>query len=1145
MKSTKKQMAHAPFLLLLVLFVLFDILTVFPLPVSAADSDYIFSSGAVLLDSSYTGKNILIQNGVFSVTVTGATDINIIFDGVTMDRRYASDTNGTVSGLYQVAGVLGWGSGGSYYAQTCPLLITGNSNVTVAFRGENYFYAGTNRCRVYSNDSYSKAKNGGGFAGIQVDAGSALTIAPSSGTIHAYGAFYVEGSNAENSSYGYSAPDGTTQNALAGGAGIGGGAAWNTTSSASQTYTAGTPGTIVINGGTVYAHGGHQAAGIGGGLNSAATATSITVNGGTVYAYGGRWAAGIGDGDSLQNDWTEKFTDTYHIVLNGGTVNAVGGVACPGIGTTDELSSGQSRSGTSGMEISLNGGKIISRSGYPDGFDPAGTGGYSGADAAAAIGAGNKSNMEFNSISVASSAEVIASGFGHYSITENGTDYTAVPTVNIDSDGYMFLGRFSELASSSERIFDLFEAQRFDVEIDGRIFQYAKYATQPSDGSTGEIYYYCPEAPEGKWLMKAEADGSIENASLVVLDSVAALEIETENLALTLWVDENSGRINEVAAPMHFRSIALSLPNPMEHGGIYALRVPTDSMYGYTGSMPLPKSGYAVITIDAREQGTLAGELVYPSKLNIRVDSVSETLIDLDVYRDGAYTDGRDGLIGDDFMVNVFAYTVYIEPDDETAHLYARYPVLDHVAVTLESFGMTAAQTEDGAECVVSGAVDMTGIREKTVRLKKTDSVTVDGKTVTLNSIVYKVTIVRKSVYRIELSRMDKVYDGNPVAPSIRRLYSADTGEDYLPGAEVQTPVEYTYYREESGWTLLGSRAPKEAGTYKVSAVIHADTYVAEAETDFTISRRPLSVSRIQNYLTYVSAAEYASWTAPHFLTNPGTLFLANVVGADEVSALAAQAFYHDISIGYGIEKITLTGVTLGGADADNYEIAETQTVFGQISYSLDGAIFRRKPGYPWDKFYPVDSLLPVNADTADYHSPSDDGVYNMHCDYVYARTANRGTDQSVYAVDIEFGTMHFSYSRSRWNTDSMTYEELEGESRWSGFDGENNRIVITNRSNCKVEYTPSCKIDFLHSAIGDSNVGIRANFYGENSSAGTPITGAAQTIAAASAGNEARFGVAAGARCYILLFGVPQLGDSESFTVVGNVTVTVSRTDE
>lgn len=1144
---------YKPLALLLAVSVLLSVFVGFPVSVSAADPDYIiFDEGAVLLDGSYSGKNVLIQNGVFSVTVSGATNVNIIFDSVTMDRRYASDTNGvTVTNLYKVATTLDWGSGSTYYAQTCPLLLTNNASATVAFRGTNEFYAGTNRCTVRSTNgtdgSYTKVQNGGGFAGIQVDSGSTLTIEPSGGTINAYGAFYVEGDNSENSSYGYGAPAGTEQNKLAGGAGIGGGAAWNTTTSASSSYTAGTPGTIIINGGNINAHGGHEGAGIGGGVNGAATSTSITINGGNVNAYGGRWAAGIGDGDSLQNNWTTKYESEYFININGGKVNAIGGVGCPGIGSTDEVSAGQgiTRISTSGLTIHLNGGEITAKSGYPDKFNPNGTSGYSGTDAAAAIGAGNRTNMASNSIHVSSKAKIIASGFGHYSVTENGVNYSALPTVNIDSDGYVFLGRFPELASWEGRKFELFEAQRFDTLIKGETYQYRKYVTQPANGSAGEIYYYCAEAPDNRWLLKAGTDGTIENSTVVPLDSVAELEAKMNELLLTLYVDEQSVKIGEIAAPAHFRSIALSLPNPQEHGGIYALKIPTASTYGYHGSATLPQSGHAVITIGAEEQGTISGEIAYPSHMNIEADSVSGTLTDLDIYRDGQHTDGRDGLIGGRFMENVFAYQVYIEHDDNFAYLYAKYPIDDNVNVTIDPFEMTVSEQTIGTNRIITATLDMTGVTEKVVRLKKTDSVTVDGKTVTLNSVVYKITVTKKALYKIELNSLDKIYDGTAVKPSILRLYTEGTDEEYTATDAELNSATYSYYEQEGTlWTELGTTAPKNAGDYKVKAEIQAETFTARSETDFTIARRTLTVNRIEKPLTYVSATEHADWTAPREIKDPGKIYLSGVVGTDDVSAKAASIVYNDVSIGYRVDKITLTGITLSGKDVGNYETADTQKVFGQISYSLDGAIFRKKPGMTWDKFYPVDSTAPVAPGTADWHSPANGVVYDAHCDYVYARTENMGNSQSVYAVDIEFGAMYFTYSMSRWNVNSMVYEELSGESRWTGFEGSNNVIKVTNRSNTPIWYAPNVKIDFLHSAIGDSTVGIKANFYEENSASGTPITGVKQEVPAATAGNSNNHGTSASKECYIRLSGVPQLGDSDHFTVVGNVSVTISRTN-
>lgn len=1147
----KKYTARRLLSLLLTASMLLSILVALPITVIAADYET-FDNGAVYIDSSYDGRNVLIKNGVFSVTVNGATNVNIIFDSVTMDRRYANDSNGTVKGLYNVSQNLGW-----TYAQTCPLLITGNSEVTVAFRGVNNFYAGTNRCSVTTADSYTKAKNGGGFAGIQVDTGSKLTIAQSGGTINAYGAFYVEGDNSENytdnSKYTgnankqYGAPDGATMNKLAGGAGIGGGVTGSTLSSSSSSYTNGTPGTIVINGGNINAYGGHQAAGIGGGLNSAATSSSIIINGGNITAYGGRWATGIGDGDSLQNDWSTKYTDKYSIVINGGTVFTVGGVNCPGLGATDALNS-NNRTGISGLEIKINGGTVTAKSGYPDYFNPGGTTGYTGTDAAAAIGAGNGTSMASNSISISSSANVIASGFGHYSITENGVNYDAKPTVNIDSDGYMFLGRFPSLASRAARTFHLFEAQRFDKQIGDSVYQYIKYVSQKKVINP-DVYYYCPEAPEGQWLLKQGDDGSFENAAPVEgITTKEELETATDELQLALWTDENSVNIGEIVAPAFFRSIAITLPNPQDHGGIYALRIPVDSIYGYEGELPTDLE-HIIITIDARQQGVLSGELNYPFKFNINYDSVSDTLTDLDVYPDKQYTDGSNGLIGDSFAESSFAYTVYIDHDATKAFIFARYrfPATFN-DITLEALSGNVTLVESAADTdgivTVTGEVDMTGVTEKVIRLKKTDKVGGNN----LHSIVYKITIIKKANYILNLNPLDKVYDGVAVKPGVSSFHSQ--GGDLITPEEdelANATYTYTYYeiKGTSAPTQLDS-APKNAGTYKISAKVSAKTFSAELrdkDTTFTITPRQLTVSRIENALTYVSSKDYTEWTVPHPVGDPGKIYLTGIVGNDEVTASAASIFYNDITIGYKSDKITLTGITLSGKDKDNYTTEGTQKVFGQISYSLDGAIFRKKPGLVWDKFYPIDSSSPVTDISKDYHSPkSADGVFDAHSEYVYARTENKGDSLPIYAVDIEFGAMYFTYSRSAWDPDDFVYKDLEGESRWTGFDGSNNLILIKNRSNSEVGYAVNSKIDFIHSSIGDSTTGIKANIYSSNSSAGNVITGQTLAVDAATAGDHTKVGEEGIARCYIILSGVPQLAESDHFTVVGNLTVTISR---
>ena len=76
---------------------------------------------------------------------------------------------------------------------------------------------------------------------------------------------------------------------------------------------------ITINGGTITADGGSQAAAIGGGLRG--NGSNITINGGTVTARGS--AAGIGGG---------CYGNGTNITINGGTVTARGGDGSDGIG---------------------------------------------------------------------------------------------------------------------------------------------------------------------------------------------------------------------------------------------------------------------------------------------------------------------------------------------------------------------------------------------------------------------------------------------------------------------------------------------------------------------------------------------------------------------------------------------------------------------------------------------------------------------------------------------------------------------------------------------------------------------------------------------------------------------------------------------
>ena len=100
----------------------------------------------------------------------------------------------------------------------------------------------------------------------------------------------------------------------------------------------------MINGGTITANGGSEAAGIGCGPE--ADSGDIVINSGKVTAYGGHKSAGIGSG---------VMGNCGDIVINGGTVTATGGYEGVGIG-----------SGASGScrDITISGGTVTAEAGY-------------------------------------------------------------------------------------------------------------------------------------------------------------------------------------------------------------------------------------------------------------------------------------------------------------------------------------------------------------------------------------------------------------------------------------------------------------------------------------------------------------------------------------------------------------------------------------------------------------------------------------------------------------------------------------------------------------------------------------------------------------------------------------------------------------
>ena len=1136
----------------------------FLLPASAAGTDTYttVSSGAVLITSEDSGKNFLIQNGVFSVTVVGATNVTLLFDSVTMNRRYADDTESgkKIEGLRAVSQILGWNN----KAQVCPLLITGNSEVKVAFRGANYFYAGVNGCTVNSSNYYTKSQSGGGFAGIQVDSGSTLTIEQSNGSVAAYGGHWVNASNSSNNpsdntnfpgnygdGKGYGSPTGTSGNSLAGGAGIGGGVSGTITTCNNTAYTQGTPGTIIINGGEIHAFGGHQAAGIGGGVNGAATSSSITITGGTIEAHGGRWAAGIGDGDSLPDRPTNQFSKSYSVNISGGMVTAVGGVGCAGIGCTDNVNN-------SGMTIKLSGGNITAHSGYPDGFNPS-TGTYRGGKALsdsdptpAGIGAGNKSKMAEHSIVIAKGTNIIAASFGHYSITENGLNQSQVPNISLEQCR-MYNGRFPELVSPDDRTFTLYEAQRETILSDGVQGEFIAFVEQKKDGTPGQKYYYDSDRflllDENKHLLTPLTNTDARNQAIV--------KEYFEGKSLTLYVDENSKKIETVLALKHFKSIAMTLPDPALHGGIYALEIPASQILNPPQGVTLPDKIH--VTISALSEGNIWGSITYPVSNNLKLDAVSASFGKLDVYpnaNQGSATD--NGLIGTKYSESMFAYSVYIESDATVAYLYGAFVNEDGVTcrITIDGNVQTISNKTEtiGNETVSVNwfhyTVDMKGTNQRVLQLEKTDT----NGGLTAHSIIYKITINRKATYTLSLKDLSKTYDGNPVVPSVEAVMngSGATAEKVIVPEEDLKSATFTY---GVGTTTGLTEAPKDAsnGTngYSVTATINAETYTATGTAYFSIYKKQLSVTRIGNYLLYVKSSDYEKWKdqGTYPISDPGAIFLSGLVKNESVTLTHGNVYYNDLSIGYGATKITLENVQISGDAAKNYTIDQTQTVFGQINYSLDGAIFRSEDGGSWDKFYPIDSDNPVNGTSADYHSPKNADGYTSHAEYVWARTQGGGTAQAVYAMEIEFGAMYFNYTKEVWNTDSMKYEEAEnGESFWIGFDGKNNCVTVVNRSNAAIFCNVKPEISFIYASHDGGQSGIVAKVYTKNeANTNYLVTETADVEISKATPPETVTGTGTATRqsFYLILSGNPQSGNTDRYIAVGDMIVTVKKSSD
>lgn len=1162
---------------------------IFPvLPKMQLNAAHTFSSGPVVITQETVntyGREFIIENGVFSVTVTDGVDVTIIFNNVKIDRRY--DTPGSLPGvtsaqLLEAAKKLNsdslsedskWESYGQeqYYIPTCPLLITGGASVTARFAGSCSFYAGFNGWYISENVGTMQNDEGtnmepdydGGYAGIQVDSGSSLTIA-SAYNLRAVGAYQfitdmndsttvkdiIDQNTVYNSKDPWVRPAGCEEGVTGGGAGIGGGVSYNNQRYGASDYRDGTPGRITINGGNITAVGGHQAAGIGGGVNSASTSSEIVINGGEITAIGGRFATGVGDGDSYNTGTSYAYRDDHSITVNGGRLHAYGGTSAAGLGTTDHVSSSQGFEGKyHGLEITVNGGTVYATSGEAT----------ANTSATAAVGSGEGTNMQDNSITISSASRVIGASFSQYAISNYGTDASKTPMIHIDPLGYMYLVRFD--SATQDRVFKLYPVRK---DVNGnRMFVAAESSAVSSiNAENYEKYrFYAYDPGKSKYYRVDGLGYTVDENGERSNDRYYPGTIES----LSVFYDF-SAPIGTLTVPGKYKAIAMSLFDPSLFGGAYVLEVPKGDTSESSIFVSIVKDSPGVTSGRVEYTGDFhvsAGENGKSEETpNISIDKTANGFKDISLYVQGTDTDYIT-----EFSPSTYGYTVYLPYGTTKFTIHSEYALSDAVSrVTIDGTGLKIRELiyeedKEGAGVMKNDvSMNIEGYDRGDFWIRKEDT---DG-----TYIVYRIVVNVKKMYTLELAGSDKVYDGVAAQGRAEGISEGPDGQTQGSGLPELTDqdraqIVYTWYRDANGNGAADTdesltQPPRNAGKYIVCAYLEASTFEAKGEARFEISKREITLNAIENWTAYFSLEELAVFDG--YIKNPGKLFFGNVVAGESITVDIGFSVkftdpgnngYSD-DVGYSLDKIEVSSLVLTGDSALNYTLVPDEIqgdgpvflVYGQITYKTDGAIFRKvlDAAAPFRKFYPVDSdtFLDFENDDPrrDYHSPDPD----IHRDYVYLHTVNKGENEAVYAVDIEFGTMQFSYSKTTWNVDDYTYVENDG-SVWSGNDGVSNSVRVINYSNRDISFQVSAQIDFIYGPVGgNQNSGITCSLQIDDGDAAVPVKdGESLLVPMAKPASTASAGVP-GERCVeVVLSGVPQIGENV-LTAVGKVTVMVSR---
>ena len=1122
--------------------------------------------------------------------------------------------------LYRAGTTLGWTGSGVTYAPTCPVLVTNGATATVEMNGDNVFRAGVNKVTVTKNGSRYSVGNSGisgttlkscGYAGIQVDPGATLTVKGTlNSTCAAYGGWQFDGRRPDRND-GEGSPwanptfvaNNTTYNMLSeysgsrtsGAAGIGGGASYNAErfgNSASLTF--GSSGNLIINGldCKISAYGGHQSAGIGGACNSPAAAVghSITINSGDITVNGGRWAAGIGDGDTINGNVSSDFYTTstslsdsekYFINVNGGNLTVTGGIGAAGIGSSDRVSvaDGGGASAYSRLAINILGGNLTVRSGFPD---AGANGNYANKSESlsAAIGAGSDSNMLPNSITVGGSVFLDAASFSKYAINNYGTseNVNAVPVVNLDSASHLFLCNFSAYPSNTNRTISLYPAEyaviyeyvdeTYNQLEKCELYNYDANGTQrnlvqitstesgtPVTGFTfveihnvnGQELYVLSD-PSEIYPYKVEIGGK-DYYCKTKNETVAANGIPADKVSYSK--DTSGGAIDSYDVPDYFKAIAVTLPtyDPSNNvtGGHYVVDIPLRGVSA--DKLPAGMTNGSTISsgVTSIEQGVISGKIEYPTKHNIKLDPVTGDLSGIKVFA-GNTASGTDYLGLAPGETPLYSYAVYLPAGTTQATMQIMYDGNFTVQYTQPT---TATMSGSGASYTVTG---LSAGSPETVRIRVQE--TVNG--TKLSAVTYVVTLYVREQYTMEITApATKVYDGASykILPSDVVIRDKNSNIVTLTD-ELFEQIEFIYSPTDT----------KNVGDYNVTASIYPqrEPWQASAEHSFSVTPRPLKITGVQKWMQYLEKNSDASSKGPFEI---GEIYFTGAVAGDNVEITVSNGKAYSVyNINEQNDKNGENYLRLENPQANNPNYTVQLTggtyvdVMCRIYYDMRGAIFRNDGignEHVWDKFFPVDSELPLDfSDPSVTDNYQHAGGSHTHTESVFFHSVNNGETQKIYCVDVEFGSLDFTFTKRVWNVSTLDYDDTNGV--WVGFDGVQNRITVKNYSNAPVY------IDMLASVIsgeaqqllGQKGLGVKLDsvngnvkdyqsaFTAANPTSLFPSEDAVEfSVAPATPKTGSTAGSPGTDSYYVFMLNSPKFGENAGAQITANITLTISQT--